>query len=465
MKKSKKVLSVLLSLLMLIAALSALAGSASAANVLATGDCGAQGGNLTWTLFDDGVLSITGTGAMADFRETEQDPDRRAPWTEAVFPGILNQRVAAHFGYPDMIALSADVDLNVIDFKDVYIYSLRESRVLLDAVTTVIIGEGVTSVTPGAFRDWNVKDFVLPSTLVDLPDEAIVAYGTVTVNNPNLDISNIDIEVFDRSVNFASKALYEDFKNLQNAFLVNGYSVSLMCSVDEAATALQEENPDLSDAQARTQAIAQLNFTAAQMGAEFGIDGNDMAQVFVYSLNAVNRYLDVPAGTISDVYNYDADGRPIQGSYTNEFNNAYNAKFGSLPIDTYHLGSKIQNAAQYNIPSWIRIKAQCGSVPHAIAVAANMNFETTGHSFGSWTVTTPATATADGVKTRECEYCHAVETDVVPATGASDPGQSTDPGESSDPGSESSGIAALFKGVVQFFLRLVNMFRKLFGTA
>ena len=40
----------------------------------------------------------------------------------------------------------------------------------------------------------------------------------------------------------------------------------------------------------------------------------------------------------------------------------------------------------------------------------------TGHSFGEWTVTTPATCTADGVKTRTCA-CGETETRAIPATG------------------------------------------------
>ena len=42
----------------------------------------------------------------------------------------------------------------------------------------------------------------------------------------------------------------------------------------------------------------------------------------------------------------------------------------------------------------------------------------TGHSFGEWTVTTPATCTKDGVKTRTCA-CGETETQTIPATGHS----------------------------------------------
>ena len=42
--------------------------------VIDSGTCGAKGDNLTWTLYDTGLLEIEGTGAMADYKSD------RAPW-------------------------------------------------------------------------------------------------------------------------------------------------------------------------------------------------------------------------------------------------------------------------------------------------------------------------------------------------------------------------------------------------
>ena len=47
------------------------------------------------------------------------------------------------------------------------------------------------------------------------------------------------------------------------------------------------------------------------------------------------------------------------------------------------------------------------------------SIDATGHSFGEWTVTTPATCTEDGVKTRTCSACGETETQTIPATGHS----------------------------------------------
>ena len=45
------------------------------------------------------------------------------------------------------------------------------------------------------------------------------------------------------------------------------------------------------------------------------------------------------------------------------------------------------------------------------------SIDATGHSFGEWTVTTPATCTADGVESRTCSACGETETRAIPATG------------------------------------------------
>ena len=69
----KKLLSTALALLFLLALLP---GNILAADVVASGDCGAYGGNVTWTLDGSGLLTISGTGAMANYSHEEHNQ----PW-------------------------------------------------------------------------------------------------------------------------------------------------------------------------------------------------------------------------------------------------------------------------------------------------------------------------------------------------------------------------------------------------
>ena len=65
----------LLSALLAVAMLFALMPTAAfAATEVASGTCGAEGSNLTWTLDSDGTLTISGTGAMKEYEDYTQRP-------------------------------------------------------------------------------------------------------------------------------------------------------------------------------------------------------------------------------------------------------------------------------------------------------------------------------------------------------------------------------------------------------
>lgn len=83
---AKRVLAVLLSVVMV---LSVFGGMTFTALAAASGTCGASGSNLTWTLDDDGVLTISGTGDMADY--SNEGTTSTAPWggSAASITGIV----------------------------------------------------------------------------------------------------------------------------------------------------------------------------------------------------------------------------------------------------------------------------------------------------------------------------------------------------------------------------------------
>ena len=95
----------------------AIEGETPAPCIIASGTCGAQGDNLTWTLSCDSVLTISGTGAMADYSSSSN-----WPW-----------------------------------------YSYRES------ITSVVVEDGVTSIGSYAF-DYlvNVTSITLPNTVTQI---------------------------------------------------------------------------------------------------------------------------------------------------------------------------------------------------------------------------------------------------------------------------------------------------------
>lgn len=64
-KNIRKTICILLSLVLLLPG--AMSLQAGAAGIVDTGSCGAEGSDLTWTLYDDGLLTITGTGEIATY--------------------------------------------------------------------------------------------------------------------------------------------------------------------------------------------------------------------------------------------------------------------------------------------------------------------------------------------------------------------------------------------------------------
>ena len=99
-----------------------LATPALAADTVASGTCGAEGSNLTWTLDSEGVLTISGTGAMKNYNNY----DNRAAW-----------------------------------------YANR------DSIKTVSIGSGVTSVGTYAFYDCkNLTGVMIPDSVTRIGRQA-----------------------------------------------------------------------------------------------------------------------------------------------------------------------------------------------------------------------------------------------------------------------------------------------------
>ena len=77
----KRIFSMLMTITMLMCAVG-FAPISAQAEIVNSGECGADGGNLTWTLDDEGTLTISGTGDMADYTIVENDLSlyTTAPW-------------------------------------------------------------------------------------------------------------------------------------------------------------------------------------------------------------------------------------------------------------------------------------------------------------------------------------------------------------------------------------------------
>ncbi len=79
MKGLKKLTAIILCAILAFTAIPISAFAAEERTVVDSGFCGAQGENLTWTLYDDGELVISGEGEM-DWYEVENSSYKLPPW-------------------------------------------------------------------------------------------------------------------------------------------------------------------------------------------------------------------------------------------------------------------------------------------------------------------------------------------------------------------------------------------------
>lgn len=81
-KSFRSILVLPLSLMLLAATVIAINAVAEDVYVRDSGECGENGGNLTWTLYTDGTLTISGTGNMKKYYKQTLLTNKRSPWRE-----------------------------------------------------------------------------------------------------------------------------------------------------------------------------------------------------------------------------------------------------------------------------------------------------------------------------------------------------------------------------------------------
>lgn len=144
----KRLLSFVLTVLMIA---SLLPVSALAANIVDSGTCGAEGdgSNLTWTLDSEGMLTISGTGAMKGYSDVYYNC---APWK-----------------YREIKIKKVVIDNGVTSIGAYAFYNC-------DYLASVIIPNSVTSIGNGTFYDCTfLASVTIPNSVTSIGDEAFRA--------------------------------------------------------------------------------------------------------------------------------------------------------------------------------------------------------------------------------------------------------------------------------------------------
>lgn len=167
MKTSKKLLSVLLALVLALSC--AAVAFADETTVVASGICGAEGDNLTWDLTTDGLLTIKGTGAMANYFGSGTRP----PWMEYYHSRCL--AAIQMLGYNSELEFYTALNNGEITEENMMNNPafVSAAQAIQNLQTAVVVEEGVTAIGSDAFFDWFAKSLTLPSTLEALETRSL----------------------------------------------------------------------------------------------------------------------------------------------------------------------------------------------------------------------------------------------------------------------------------------------------
>ena len=160
--------------------------------IVASGACGAEGDNLSWNLDKEGTLTISGTGAMADFSSSGSN---KKPWDDyrnSVKKVVIEKGVTTigsnAFDYcwyiesveiPDSVtSIGVTAFFSCSDLKDVYIpcsvTTIGNSAFgSCTQLTTVVISDSVTAIGSSAFSSCtSLKSVYISNSITS------IEYGT-----------------------------------------------------------------------------------------------------------------------------------------------------------------------------------------------------------------------------------------------------------------------------------------------
>ncbi|MBQ6206330.1 MAG: leucine-rich repeat domain-containing protein, partial [Oscillospiraceae bacterium] len=151
----------------------ATAARVSASNIIASGECGVDGGNVTWTLDDAGTLTIRGSGRMNDY-----NMNLRSPWYQN---RTQIQKVVIEEGVTNVGKRAfAECDVTSVTIPDsvtsIGPYSFSNCTDLEE----IAFPSGVTFIDDGAF--FNCKSLtrvVIPGNVKMIGDTNLPAWSTL----------------------------------------------------------------------------------------------------------------------------------------------------------------------------------------------------------------------------------------------------------------------------------------------
>ena len=181
-------------------------GNAIAASAESSGNCGDSGSNVTWSLDDNGTLTISGSGKIEDYRSDIDQPwySNRSDITSVVIePGVTSIGSLAFYECSNLTSITIPsgfisigeqafgncTGLTSITIPSGFISIGDYAFWNCTGLTSITIQNGVTSIGTGAF--WNctgLTSITIPSSVTSIGVN--VFYGCIGLTGITVDSSN-----------------------------------------------------------------------------------------------------------------------------------------------------------------------------------------------------------------------------------------------------------------------------------
>ena len=192
----------------------------ASAEVVASGDCGANGSNLTWTLDSNGTLTISGTGKMKALAYEEWEDYKDDILNVQIDEGVTSISEDAFGCYYNLTSVSLPSSL--VDIGNGAFFSCGLTSVVIPSgvtyigdsfsectkltnvtipdsvtsigsyafdgctsLTSIAIPSGVTDIGNRAFRDTGLTSIILPQSITIIGDSAFARTNLTSVTIPS----------------------------------------------------------------------------------------------------------------------------------------------------------------------------------------------------------------------------------------------------------------------------------------
>ena len=161
-------------------------------DIVASGECGAEGDNLTWTFDDNGTLTISGKGAIMDY-----EYDSASPWHNYRYD-ILNIKIENGVTSIGERAFCTCSSLTSITIPDSVTSIGSFAFETCSSLTTITIPDNVTSIGEYAFYDCSsLTSITIPDSVTTIESCAFGHCSSLTSITIPDSVTSIESDAFD----------------------------------------------------------------------------------------------------------------------------------------------------------------------------------------------------------------------------------------------------------------------------